>query len=203
MIDPVPSPELSLSWSFWVGVGVGEELVFELGTVTTTIVGEPFGPILSLVVVTCPGGVVGELCGVVVTGGVSCPEVGDAGVVVVSLLGLGFCGVEGLVSGDVVVVVVVGEVVGEVVGDDGTTGEIGFWRGTNWTSWCARGSTSGFGEDADSTTMSERQMMKTMHRPGAIDLGYGNGIGISLELEPRPPEIPCVQVGVQRSTGQS
>ena len=43
--------------------------------------------------------------------------------------------------------------------------------------------------------------MKTMHRPGAIDFGYGNGIGICLGLEPRPPGILCAQVVVRRRRG--
>lgn len=43
-----------------------------------------------------------------------------------------------------------------------------------------RGSTSDFDGDADSTTVSERQMKKTMHRPGVIKLESENAIGIGL-----------------------
>lgn len=53
MIDPVPSPELEepSSESFGgAGEGVGEVLVFEFGTVTTMTVGEPFDPVLWMLV---------------------------------------------------------------------------------------------------------------------------------------------------------
>jgi len=49
--------------------------------------------------------------------------------------------------------------------------------------------------------VSERQMRKTMHRPGVIDLGRGSGIGINVRREPRRPEIPWIQVVVQLVDG--
>lgn len=90
-------------------------LVFEPGTVTTTTVGEPFDPIL-WILVTCEGGVVGELCGCGVEFVLSSLEVAEVCVFVVPVVGVSFGVVEVLVSD----VAVVGVVVGEVVGDDGT-----------------------------------------------------------------------------------
>ena len=49
--------------------------------------------------------------------------------------------------------------------------------------------------------MSERQMMKTMHCLGMIELGNGNGTGISLGWELWQPEIPCTHVVMEQSTG--
>lgn len=74
--------------------------------------------------------------------------------------------------------------VDETAGDNSTTDELGTWRGTNRISRCMRGSTSGFDEDTNNITVSERQMKKTIHRPGVIDLGSEDGIGTSLKWEP-------------------
>jgi hypothetical protein len=62
MIDPVPSPELPpVSSSFEVGVTDGEVEVpeFEATTVTTTTVGEPFDPVLWILLRCWGGGVDG------------------------------------------------------------------------------------------------------------------------------------------------
>jgi hypothetical protein len=93
-------------------------------------------------------------------------------VVLVFLFG-GLDGCEGVFSCNVDVLVGVGE-----TGDDNCTdNEIGFWRGTNWASWWARGSTSGFDEDIDDMTMSERRdpletTLGVSYRRGKSDRGH-------------------------------
>lgn len=46
----------------------------------------------------------------------------------------------------------------------------------------------------DSTRVSERQTMKTIHRPGVIDIGSETIIGESVRRELWLPEIPCARV---------
>lgn len=136
MIDPVPSPDPPpLSGSFGGVVEVGEasafEFEFEAETVTTTTVGEPFDPVLSMLL-SCAGCGVGVFCGVDMVEGVfSCVALGGVSEVVEVGVGSAFECDEG--AGCCCVVVVPVEGVGGTLCDDCTTGEREFWRGMNWT----------------------------------------------------------------------